>query len=43
MHPSGSRSFGKIPPAGKKEQGSGDLGDLSRDFPCSFEPETPVP
>ena len=29
-------------PAGTKEQGPGDPRDLSRDFPCSFEPETPV-
>jgi len=29
-------------PAGEKEQGPGDSRDLSRDFPCSIEPETPV-
>ena len=28
--------------AGEKEQGFGDLKDPSEDFPCSFEPETPV-
>jgi hypothetical protein len=29
-------------PAGSKEQGPGGLRDLSQEFPCSFEPETPV-
>jgi hypothetical protein len=28
--------------AGSKEQGPGDLRNLFQDFPCSFEPETPV-
>jgi hypothetical protein len=28
--------------AGEKEQDPGDLGDLSQEFPCAFEPETPV-
>ena len=41
MHPSGSRSFGKIIPPVRRSRGT----EISNNYwnpPCSFEPETPV-
>jgi hypothetical protein len=41
MHPSGSRSFGKIIPPVRRSRGT-EISNNYWDFPCSFEPETPV-
>ena len=41
MHPSGSRSFGKIIPPVRRSRGT-ETSNNSWNPPCSFEPETPV-
>ena len=41
MHPSGSRSFGKIIPPVRRSRGT-EISNTYWNPPCSFEPETPV-
>ena len=41
MHPSGSRSFGKIIPPVRRSRGT-EISNIYWNPPCSFEPETPV-
>jgi len=41
MHPSGSRSFGRIIPPARKSRGT-EISNHCWNLPCSFEPETPV-
>ncbi len=42
IHPSGSRSLGRIIPPVRKSRGT-KISNPFWNLPCSFEPETPVP
>jgi hypothetical protein len=41
MHPSGSRSSGRVLPPARRSR-SPETSKISRSYPCSIEPETPV-